>query len=192
MDRDVITLSMPPWAAGHAATYTAVPDVAEQMRFVIAAAQINVDHGDGGPFAAAVFEEDTGELVALGVNLVTRVNLSVAHAEVVALSLAQRRLGTYDLGASDLPAHRLVTSTEPCAMCFGAIPWSGVRHVVTGARDADARAIGFDEGPKRESWIEDLRARGIAVTTEVEAELASQVLRDYAASGGTIYNSREG
>jgi tRNA(Arg) A34 adenosine deaminase TadA len=72
-------------------------------------------------------------------------------------------------------------------MCAGAIPWSGVVRVVTGALDADVRAIGFDEGAKPEAWAEALRERGIEVTEGVQREAAVAVLKGYAALGGTIY-----
>jgi len=161
------------------------------MSFVIEAAQLNVSKGTGGPFAAAVFETESGKLVSLGVNLVTSEGLSILHAEMVAFALAQKKIGSYDLGRYDLPAHELVTSIEPCAMCFGAIPWSGVRRVITGARDADARRIGFDEGPKMKEWRSELEKRGIATICDVSREAAAQVLLNYSLQGGKIYNSRE-
>lgn len=89
-----------------------------------------------------------------------------------------------------MPVHDLVTSCEPCAMCFGAVPWSGVRGLVCGARDEDARAIGFDEGPKLESWVRALEQRGIEVVRDVHRVVARRVLEDYAIAGGPIYNSR--
>lgn len=187
-----LSFSLPDWLGTYAAAYEPAGEVAERMRFVVGAAARNVAEGTGGPFAAAVFEEASGRLLALGVNLVVTQRLSVLHAEIVALSLAQRRIGGFDLGAPGLPAHQLVSSTEPCAMCFGAIPWSGVRHLVTGARDADARAIGFDEGPKPADWVGALQTRGIGVTTDVLRDEAREVLLAYRSGGGEIYNARGG
>jgi tRNA(Arg) A34 adenosine deaminase TadA len=161
------------------------------MLFVIEAAQLNISKGTGGPFAAAVFETESGKLVSVGVNLVTSAGLSILHAEMLALALAQRKVGTYDLGRYDVPGHDLVASAEPCAMCLGAIPWSGVRRVIVGACDSDVRAIGFDEGPKMKDWKNELEKRGIAVICDVEREAAVQVLLNYALQGGRIYNSRE-
>jgi tRNA(Arg) A34 adenosine deaminase TadA len=86
----------------------------------------------------------------------------------------------------------LVSSTEPCAMCLGAVVWSGVRRLVCGARERDARAVGFDEGPKPEPWIGALAARGIAVLRDVGREASVRVLEQYAAQGGVIYNARQG
>jgi tRNA(Arg) A34 adenosine deaminase TadA len=161
------------------------------MELVIQLAESNVRRGSGGPFAAAVFDLEDRALVAVGVNLVVASGFSVAHAEVVALSLAQQRTGGFDLGAG--PASReLVTSTEPCAMCLGAICWSGVRQVVCGARGEDARQIGFDEGPKPADWASGLERRGIAVTRDVMRERAAQVLRSYRDGAGPIYNARAG
>jgi tRNA(Arg) A34 adenosine deaminase TadA len=113
-------------------------------------------------------------------------NCSIAHAEMLALTLAQKAVGTYDLG-SGKTMYELVTSTEPCAMCLGAIPWSGVRRVVCGAHGADANAIGFDEGAKPSDWVGELRRRGIEVVRDALREEAQAVLQQYAAMGGHIY-----
>ena len=186
-----VQFSLPAWIEEFARGYSVVEKPAERMAFVIAASRKNVEEKTGGPFAAAIFQKDTGKLVSLGVNLVTSQGMSLLHAEMVAFALAQRKLGTYDLGRKGLAQHELVASTEPCAMCFGAIFWSGVRRVVCAAEDADARSIGFDEGPKLDNWQEALRSRGIEVVCGTRREEAAAVLAWYAASGGQIYNSRE-
>lgn len=183
-----ITFTLPPWVGDYAAGYRASLDPAARMDFVIGASRRNVAEGTGGPFAAAVFAVASGELLSLGVNLVAQRKLSILHAEIVALTLAQERLGSFDLGGEGMPACELVTSTEPCAMCYGAIPWSGVRRLVTGARDTDARWIGFDEGPRTPRWREELEERGIAVRTDLLRAEAAAVLDAYAARGGEIYN----
>jgi tRNA(Arg) A34 adenosine deaminase TadA len=189
---NVIEIQLPEWIGHFLQGY---PDfilsVEDRMSFVIEAAQRNISEGTGGPFAAAVFETESGKLVSLGVNLVLSQGLSILHAEMVAFALAQKKTGSYDLGRYDLPAHELVTSIEPCAMCFGAIPWSGVRRIIAGARDADARSIGFDEGPKMKDWRSELEKRGIATLCDINREAAAQVLYNYSLQGGTIYNSRE-
>ena len=77
-------------------------------------------------------------------------------------------------------------------MCLGAIPWSGVRRVVCGARGADACAIGFDEGAKPADWVAALTGRGIEVLRDVLRDEAQAVLRHYAESGRNIYNARRG
>jgi tRNA(Arg) A34 adenosine deaminase TadA len=182
-----LTLSLPPWLrdlARHGDERFA--SVEARMRFAIGLARQNIENRTGGPFGAAVFEADTGRVVSVGVNLVETANYSLAHAEMLALALAQQALGTYDLGGGQT-RYELVTTTEPCAMCLGAIPWSGVRRVVCGAHGEDAGAIGFDEGAKPADWAGELRRRGIEVVRDVLREEARAVLQQYAALGGHIY-----
>ena len=162
------------------------------MRLVIALARENVARRTGGPFGAAVFDAGTRRLIAAGVNLVVAGHASWAHAEIVACALAQQILGHHDLGSAGMPVCELVTSVEPCAMCLGAIPWSGVRRVVCGARGEDAASVGFDEGPKHPEWISELGRRGVEVIRDVKRDLARDVLEAYAARGGPIYNGRGG
>ncbi|MDA0990541.1 MAG: nucleoside deaminase [Verrucomicrobia bacterium] len=192
MQPSSLTITLPAWLqdvvraqAGHA-----LLTADDRMAFAIALARRNVEAGTGGPFGAIVVERDSGKLVSAGVNLVVPAACSVAHAEMVAVMAAQAVRGDYDLGRADQPPTELVTSTEPCAMCLGAVPWSGVRGLICGARKADAEAIGFDEGDKPEAWVAQLEKRGIVVTRDICREAAAQVLRDYAARGGETYNSR--
>ncbi len=139
-----------------------------------------------------MFDLSTDRLVAPGVNLVTATNLSAAQAEIVAIMIAQRVLGDFDLGGRGHPPYELVASTEPCAQCFGAVPWSGVRRLACGARDKDASEIGFDEGPKTADWVSSLERRGISVVRDVHRAEAAAVLQEYAERGGSIYNARQG
>lgn len=158
-----------------------------RMAFVVDLARRNVEHGTGGPFASAVFSLDGGALISVGVNLVEPSLAAIAHAEIVAIALAGRALGSFDCGVRG--PTELVASTEPCAMCLGAVPWSGVERLVCGATDADARSVGFDEGHKPAGWQQLLEDQGIEVVTGVLRGLSVAVLTDYASGGGTIYNS---
>lgn len=168
------------------------PTAEDRMRLVVELSRLNLRHGTGGPFGAAIFEAETGRLLAPGVNLVVASNCSVLHAEMVAMMISQKMVGDFDLGMGDRPPYELVASTEPCAMCLGATPWSGVRSLVCGARGEDAEEIGFDEGIKPDGWVPSLEGRGIAVVRDVLRDEAAAVLREYADSGGQIYNARGG
>ena len=162
----------------------------QRMQLVIALSAENVQKSTGGPFAAVVVNEGSGELVSVGLNLVTTTGLSIAHAEIVALSLAQAAIGEWNLSHS---GHlQLVTSCEPCAMCFGAVPWSGVKSLICGARKKDAEAAGFDEGDKPDHWVRSLQRRGIVVQCSVLRAEAASVLADYKDIGGAIYNADHG
>jgi len=162
------------------------PTIEERMELVIALSRRNIESG-GGPFGAGVFSMESGRLIAPGMNLVIPAGCSSMHAEIVALTLAQQQTGCYRLGM-DGARYELVSSTEPCAMCLGAIPWSGVGRLVCGARDEDARAVGFDEGAKPADWLGELARRGIEVVRDVRREAAAAVLRRYVELGGEVYN----
>ena len=165
----------------------------ERMEFVLTLARENVERRTGGSFGAAVFERDSGVLVSVGVNCVIPQQASLAHAEVMAILFAQRRLGTFDLGGEGVPPHELVTSAQMCAMCYGATLWSGVRRVVCGAtRDDVATILGFDEGPLSGAWVKELEQREIAVRQGVLRDEAQTVLRRYAELQGVLYHSRQG
>jgi tRNA(Arg) A34 adenosine deaminase TadA len=185
-----LVITLPEWVSGFmAATPAALSSPEERMTLAISLARENVKHG-GGPFGAVVVESDGGRVVAPGMNLVVPLNCSLAHAEMVAIAIAQQLSGSFDLGAPGLPGLQLVTSAEPCAMCLGAIPWSGVRSVICGASAEDAQRIGFDEGDKPAGWLEALARRGIEVRLGVCRDEAARVLLDYGRAGGRIYNSR--
>jgi tRNA(Arg) A34 adenosine deaminase TadA len=166
----------------------ALESTESRMRFAIELARQNVERRTGGPFGAAVFEVASGRVVGVGVNLVEASNCSMAHAEMIAIALAQQTLGRYDLSAGG-GVYELATSTEPCAMCLGAIPWSGLKRVICGAHGEDAAAIGFDEGAKPADWVGELHKRGVEVVRDVLRDEARAVLQQYAQAGGLIYNA---
>lgn len=178
-----ITIELPGWVDGAVAWSNAYPSMEDRMRLAIALARRNVLEATGGPFGAAVFEIATGRAVSAGINLVLARRNSMLHAEVVALMLAEARVGSHSLAG-----HELVASCEPCAMCLGATLWSGARRLVCGAAGADARAVGFDEGPVFPESYAYLARRGIEVVRAVLRDEARDVLELYVARGGTIYN----
>ena len=188
------TLNLPDWAVREQAKLVPVmPALEDRMRAVLRFARLNIVHQTGGPFAAGVFARDSGELVMIGVNRVMPLNCSSAHAEIMALSLAQHRLGTYDLGGAGLPAYQLVVNWAPCAMCFGAVLWSGIRSLVIAGSDPAMEAItGFDEGPLPADWRGELSRRGIELIEDVLRDEALAGFRSFAASGGLVYNGRQG
>jgi guanine deaminase len=104
---------------------------------VIELAVANVREG-GGPFAALVARD--GEVIAEGANRVTLANDPTAHAEIVAIREACRKLGAFQLAGCDVYA-----SCEPCPMCLGALYWARPARVIFAASRADAAAAGFDD-----------------------------------------------
>lgn len=188
------SISLPEWAEKELkALPEFFPTLEERMAAVIRFSRLNVEHDTGGPFAAGVFERDSGKLVVIGVNRVVPESCSSAHAEIVTLSLAQKTLGTFDLGGEGLPAYQLVVNGRPCAMCFGSIPWSGVRSLVVAASGEQIEKLtGFDEGPVHPDWKAELEKRGIEVIENILVEQACDVFRYFADSGALVYNGRSG
>ena len=192
LQNDGVHITLPSWLHQQSAK---LPDrigaIEDRMRLVIEYSRLNVVHDSGGPFAAAVFEKQTGRLVSIGVNRVVPCSASLAHAEIVAIGLAQQKLGSFDLGHAQMPEHQLVVNGRPCAMCFGAIPWSGIRSVAIAASGSQIEQItGFDEGPIHPQWRQELQRRGIEIIEDVMAEQACEVFRYFASTGGRVYNGR--
>jgi guanine deaminase len=109
--------------------------------FMTRAIQISIENvrsGRGGPFGAIVAKD--GEIIAEGVNCVTEMNDPTAHAEVVAIREACKKLHLFELKGCEI-----YTSCEPCPMCLGAIYWARPARLFFGNTAADAAKIGFDD-----------------------------------------------
>ncbi|MDJ0756774.1 MAG: nucleoside deaminase [Ardenticatenaceae bacterium] len=189
-----INLKLPQWAEKELQNMpTHFRTLEERMAAVVDFSRKNFQNGTGGPFAAGVFEKESGRMVVIGVNRVVPSKCSSAHAEVMALSLAQKMLGTWDLGAPGMPTHQLVVNWRPCAMCYGAVIWSGVRSLVVAGSGPELEEItGFDEGPVPADWQGELEKRGIELVDGVLTDQATRVFQEFADSGALVYNSRQG
>ncbi|MGI9497797.1 MAG: nucleoside deaminase [Mariniblastus sp.] len=187
-------ISLPPWAVEENQLLPKfIPDYEQRMRAVIRFAEINLDKKTGGPFAAGIFEKNSGEVVGIGVNRVVPANNSSAHAEIVAISLAQKKLSTFDLGGPGMPDYQIVVNGRPCAMCCGALPWSGIRSLVIGASGERIESLtGFDEGAVHPNWQQELESRGIEVIENVLTEEAEVVFQRFRDSNEPVYNGRSG
>ena len=108
--------------------------------FMTRAIQLSIDNvqSGGGPFGAVVVKD--GVLIAEAANQVTSTNDPTAHAELLAIRNACKKLGVFDLEGCEI-----YTSCEPCPMCLGAIYWAHLSRVYFANADADASAIGFDD-----------------------------------------------
>lgn len=183
-----VAVALPDWVPGVVDAFPACTNDTGRMSLAITLARENIARGSGGPFGAAIFARGAPRPLAVGVNCVERLRNAVLHAEIVALMLAEARLGSYTLRAPGAPEYELFTSCAPCAMCLGATLWSGVRRIVCAAGREDAMALGFDEGPVfPESW-RYLQAQGIALEHGLLAVEAGAVMRRYREGNGLVYN----
>lgn len=188
------TIELPEWAVKENEQLPLhLPSTEQRMAEVLRFARLNFEHDTGGPFAAGIFEKATGKRIIIGVNRVVPTKVSSAHAEIVTISLAQQVLQTFDLGGPGQPEFELVVNARPCAMCYGAVFWSGVRSLAIAASGESVESLaGFDEGPIHPQWRQELARRGISLSENVLAEQACELFQDFAASGQPIYNGRTG
>jgi tRNA(Arg) A34 adenosine deaminase TadA len=120
--------------------------------------------GVGGPFGAVVVKGN--KIVGRGCNQVTSSNDPTAHAEIVAIRDACRRLKTFQLDDCDL-----YTSCEPCPMCLSAMYWARLRSVFYGNTRRDAAKIAFDD---------DFIYREVALPIRKRKLVMKQLLREEA------------
>ena len=96
----------------------------------------NFEKNYGGPFGACVVKD--GEIIGKGINRVIKNMDPTAHAEIVAIRNACKKLGTHDLSGCEI-----YTSCYPCPMCLSAIIWANIKKVYYGNTKEDAADIGF-------------------------------------------------
>lgn len=108
------------------------------MRRAIALAEKGMNSDSGGPFGAVVVKND--EIIAEGFNRVISTNDPTAHAEVIAIREACKKLNSFQLDDCTI-----YTSCEPCPMCLGAIYWARPKKVFFACTRADAAEVDFDD-----------------------------------------------
>jgi len=108
------------------------------MRRAIALSLRNARGTGGGPFGAVVVHK--GRVIGSGSNRVTTGCDPTAHAEIVAIRAACRRLRSFSLDGATI-----YSSCEPCPMCLAAILWARIDRLVFANTRADAARIGFDD-----------------------------------------------
>jgi tRNA(Arg) A34 adenosine deaminase TadA len=108
------------------------------MQAAINVAKKGMEFSNGGPFGAVVVKDN--EIIAEGFNQVTSNNDPTAHAEMVAIRKACKKLNSFQLKGCVI-----YTSCEPCPMCLGAIYWARPDKVYFGATKEDAARANFDD-----------------------------------------------
>ena len=108
------------------------------MQMALQVALAGMKSNEGGPFGAVVLCK--GKVVSQAHNEVIKTNDPTAHAEVVAIRRASRKLGRVDL--SDCV---LYSTCEPCPMCMAAVLWARIPQIYFGCTRKDAAAIGFSD-----------------------------------------------
>ncbi len=124
------------------------------LKRAIELSRIGSEAGHGGPFGAVVVKD--GIVIGEGFNRVTSSNDPSAHAEIVAIREACKKLNSFQLSGCEI-----YTSCEPCPMCLGAIYWSRPEKVYFAASRYDAAEAGFDDAFIYEEILIDPSSRKI-------------------------------
>ena len=144
------------------------------MNEAIRLSKESVEKG-GGPFGAVVVKD--GEIIAMSSNSVTSDNDPTAHAEVNALRIASKKLGTFDLNGCII-----YSSCEPCPMCLGAIYWAKIDTLYFANNKTDAKNIGFDDSFIYEEIEKPYEQRKMKIV---------QLMRDKAMEAFNMWDSKE-
>ena len=145
-------------------------------KFMLRAIELSISsaNGSGGPFGCVIVKDD--KIIAEGSNKVTFSNDPTAHAEIVAIRDACKKLNTFNLSGCDLYA-----SCEPCPMCLSAIYWSHVDNIFYANTREDAKKINFDDS---------LIYSEISKKNEDRKIPIKQMLRDEALKAFEIWNKK--
>ena len=143
---------------------------AEYLEVALATARRSVAAG-GGPFGAVVVHD--GLVLGMGTNDVARTFDPTAHAEVVAIRAACRRLNTDDLSATTL-----YTGTEPCPLCLQIAHWARIPRVVFAIERALVTEAGCAEETIYEAFVVPSAARALLVHRPLPAE-AGEPFREW-------------
>ena len=145
-------------------------------KFMLRAIELSIRsaNGSGGPFGSVLVKDE--KIIAEGSNKVTFSNDPTAHAEIVAIRDACKKLNTFNLSGCDLYA-----SCEPCPMCLSAIYWSHVDNIFYANTREDAKKINFDDS---------LIYSEISKKNEDRKIPIKQMLRDEALKAFEIWNKK--
>jgi len=141
------------------------------MQEALALARRGVSQGHGGPFGAVVVR--AGEIIGRGWNQVVLQQDPTAHAEILAIRDACRRLARFHLEGGIL-----YTSCEPCPMCLSATYWARIPTLVYAAAASDAAAIGFDDRRIKQFLRQPLTRGKIRVRRSLQQE-ALEIFRQW-------------
>ena len=151
----------------------------EYMKLAKDMAENGMSNNEGGPFGAIITDKE-GNIIAKGNNQVLKNNDPTAHAEVVAIRNACKKLNTYDLSN-----YILYTSCEPCPMCLSAIIWSNIKEIYYACTKNDAAEIGF-----RDDMIyEYLKGnnKDLINLKQIDRDECIELFEQYKKQGKTIY-----
>ena len=145
-------------------------------KFMLRAIELSIKSANetGGPFGSVVVKDNT--IIAEGSNKVTSSNDPTAHAEIVAIRDACKKLNIFNLSGCDIYA-----SCEPCPMCLSAIYWSHIDNIYYANTRDDAKKINFDDSMIYSEFSKKIEDRKIPI---------KQILREEALKAFDIWDKK--
>lgn len=108
------------------------------MQIAINEAYKGIANSDGGPFGAIIVKDN--KIIAKAHNKVLQNNDATCHAEVEAIRIASKKLGSFSLKGCTI-----YTTAEPCSMCYSAINWAKIKKIVFSISNKEIAMLGFNE-----------------------------------------------
>jgi len=130
----------------------------------------HIKANEGGPFGACIVQGD--KVIALAHNTVLKTCNPTAHAEMNAIQLATEKLQNIDL--SDCVIY---STTEPCPMCFSAIHWARLKHIIYGTDISDVQKLGFNELSISNDTLKTLSKSNILISSDFERNACAELLQ---------------
>lgn len=153
----------------------------DPMKRAVIMARKTMNENKGGPFGAAI-TDDKGNIVSVSSNRVLEKHDPTAHAEVMAIRKACKKLGTHDLSG-----YTLYATGYPCPMCLSAMIWANIKVCYYANDVKDAEKIGF-----RDDFIYDFIKKGskdrkVLSLCRQETKDALSLYREYSEKDKEIY-----
>ena len=147
------------------------------MRMAIDLACSEIDRTEGRPFGAVIVND--GKVLGSGANRAILDNDPTAHAEIVAIRDACRKLQSHRLDGSVM-----YSSCEPCPMCLSAMYWAGIKELYFGCSSQIADHYGFGDRLLHDELCKAPESRQVKSVQLLEQE-AVRAFEAWVKAGGT-------
>lgn len=151
----------------------------EYMKIAKENANKGIKKKEGGPFGAVIVDKQ-GNIISNGNNKVLLEKDPTAHAEIIAIREACKKLDTHDLSE-----YILYTSCEPCPMCLSSIIWANIKEVYYGCTKEDAAKIGFRD----EAIYNFIKGKNKTLLNlkQIDRQECIKTFEEYTKNDGIIY-----
>ncbi len=137
-------------------------DKLDYMRQAIGEARKSLKSGDV-PVGAVIVKD--GEVIAKAYNQREKTQKTIAHAEILAIGIANKKVGNFRLDNCEI-----YVTKEPCLMCMGAILSSRINKIYYGAKD---KRFGTEYLAKDNNFNHKCEIEGGVLSPECEELLTS-------------------